>query len=98
MGQGSGIAMNCGIGGRHGLDPKLVTVAQASSCSSDSTPAWEFPYAVGTPPPKKNKQENFLNKIWLSSQTLYISKPDYIFIFLLSTELNPSKNKNKLMQ
>ena len=33
-----------------------VAVAVASSCSSDSTPAWELPYAVGMALKSKNKQ------------------------------------------
>ena len=39
--------MSCGVGCRCSLDPVAVAVALASSCSSDSTPAWEPPYVAG---------------------------------------------------
>ena len=34
-----------------------VAVAWASSCSSDSTPAWELPYAAGVGLKKKRKEK-----------------------------------------
>ena len=56
--QSSSVAVSCGVGHRHGSDSTLlqtwlrshtaVAVVEASSCSSDSTPTWEFPYAMGT--------------------------------------------------
>ena len=40
---------------RHGLDLVLLWLWQASSCSSDSTPSRELPYAALAAPSLKNK-------------------------------------------
>ena len=45
--------MRCGAGCRHSLDLALLW---ASSCCSNSIPAWELPYAPGVALKKQNKQ------------------------------------------
>ena len=45
----SGIAMNCGIGHRHGSDPTLLWLWYRPAATAPVQPlAWELPYAVGT--------------------------------------------------
>ena len=51
----AGIAKNCGVGCRHGLDPTLLwrrPIATAPICP----PAWELPYAVTAVLKRQNKQ------------------------------------------
>ena len=53
MGQGSGIAVCCGVGHRHGSDPMLLRLWGRLAAAVLIRPlAWELPFAVG---PKKTK-------------------------------------------
>ena len=49
-----------GAGAGAGAVAVVVALAVAFSCSSNSTPSWELPHAVGVDPPvqKTNKQTN----------------------------------------
>ena len=48
MGLGSSIAMSCGIGCRHGLDPTLLWLWCRPAAVAPIRPlAWEPPYAMG---------------------------------------------------
>ena len=47
MGQGSGIAVSCGVGRRRGTDPELLWLWQRPAATAPIRPlAWESPYAV----------------------------------------------------
>ena len=56
-----------------------VSVAQAGSCSSNSTPTWNLPYAVGMALKRKNKQKTQLYLmvcglgIWIRLSSIVIS-------------------------
>ena len=48
VGQGSGIAMNCGVGHRLSLDLALLWLGLGPAAVGLIQPlAWEFPYAMG---------------------------------------------------
>ena len=57
MGQGSGVAVSCGVGRRRGSDPELLQLWCKLAAVAPIQPlAWELPYAAGAaPPPKANK-------------------------------------------
>ena len=55
MGQGSNIAVSCGVGHRHGLDPMLLWQAAVALIRPLS---WELPYAVGVALKSKNNNDN----------------------------------------
>ena len=49
VGHRSGIAMNCGVGHRHGLDPTLLWLWRRPAAVAPIGPlAWEPPYVMGT--------------------------------------------------
>ena len=55
-GQGSGIAMSCGVDHRHGLDPVLLWLWLWPTAVALIGPlAWELPYAAGAALRSKNK-------------------------------------------
>ena len=67
MGQGSGVAVSCGVGCRLGLDPALLWLWHRLAATAPIRPlAWETPYAAGAAQeiakrqkkPKKQKQTN----------------------------------------
>ena len=61
MGQESGIAVSCGVGLRHGLDPVLLC-RRPTALALIRPLAWELPYAVGVALRRKKKnRENVLN-------------------------------------
>ena len=48
MGQGSSVAVSCGVGRRHGLDPVLLWLWRRPVATAPIRPlAWEPPYAMG---------------------------------------------------
>ena len=48
VGQGSGVALSCGIGHRHGLDPVLLWLWHRLAAAALIQPlAWELLYAAG---------------------------------------------------
>ena len=48
VGLGSGIAVSCGVGHRHGLDPALLWVWRRPVATAPIQPlTWEPPYAAG---------------------------------------------------
>ena len=53
VGEGSSIAMSCGVGRRHGLDPVLLW-CRSAAVAPNGPLAWEPPYAAGAA--LKNKQ------------------------------------------
>ena len=57
MGQGSGVAVSCGVALRCGLDPELLWLWHRPEDVALIQPlAWELPYATGTAlKSKKNK-------------------------------------------
>ena len=54
MGQGSGVAMSCGVGRRHGLDPELLWHRLAAVAPIRPL-AWELPNATCASLKSKNK-------------------------------------------
>ena len=57
VGQGSGVAVSCGVGYRHGLDPMLLWLWQKSAAAAQFRPlAWELPYARGVALKSKKKE------------------------------------------
>ena len=62
-GLGSGFAMSCGVGQRHGLDLAWLWLwCRPAAAPSIRPPAWEPPYATRValkrPPPKKKLKVN----------------------------------------
>ena len=56
---GSGIAMSCGIGLRHGLDPALLWPRSRLAAAARIGPlAWEPPYAMGVALKKERKTKD----------------------------------------
>ena len=62
MGQGSSVAMSCGVGHRCSSDPRLLWLWLRVAATAPIRPlAWEPPYAMGVALEKtknKNKQKN----------------------------------------
>ena len=62
MGQGSGVAMSCGIGRRRDLDPALLWLWHKLAATVPIRPlAWEPPYATGAVLKSKKTQKNLTN-------------------------------------
>ena len=58
VGQGSGIAMSCGVGRRRGLDPTLLCLWCRLAAVAPIQPlAWELLYAKGVDLKSKDKNE-----------------------------------------
>ena len=52
----SGVAMSCGVGHRHGLDPMLLWLQCRLAATAPIRPlAWELPYAKGVALKKRRK-------------------------------------------
>ena len=64
MGQGSGVAVSCGISHWCGLDPELLWLW--CSHSSDSTPTLGASICFGYGPKKKKKNENVILMGWVA--------------------------------
>ena len=63
MGQGSGVAMSCGVGRRHGLDPTLLWLwCRLAAVALIGPLAWEPPYAAGVALEKAKKQKIKIKK------------------------------------
>ena len=68
--------MSYGVGCRHGSDSTLLWLWCRPAAAAPIRPlAWELPYAVGVPPPKKKtisyfkvKEETYFLKIYKSCQ------------------------------
>ena len=61
MGYASGIAMSCGVGQRHSLDPVLLWLwCRVAAIAPIQPLAWEPPYAAGAAleKDKKKKKKN----------------------------------------
>ena len=57
-GQGSGVAMSCGVGHRHSLDPELLWLwCRPVATALIRLLAWEPPYAVGTALKRQKKKK-----------------------------------------
>ena len=58
VGWGSGVAVSCGVGGRHGLDLVLLWLwCRQASVAPIGPVAWEPPYATGVALKKQKKQK-----------------------------------------
>ena len=58
MGQGSGVAMSCGVGHRRGLDLALLCLWHRPAAVAPIKPlAWEPPYAMNAALKRKKKKE-----------------------------------------
>ena len=58
VGYGSGIAVSCGVGYRHGSDPELLWLWHRLAATAPIRPlAWEPPHATGAALEKTNKQK-----------------------------------------
>ena len=63
MGQGSGVAVSCGVGHRHGSDPALLWLWHRPTATAPIRPlAWEPPYAKGEGLEKAKRQNKQTNK------------------------------------
>ena len=63
--KGSGVAMSCGVGCRHGLDPMLLWLWRRPAATAPIRPlAWEPPYAAGAAQEmaKRQKKKKVLNE------------------------------------
>ena len=59
MGEGSGIAVSCGVGCRHGSDPTLLWLwYRPVATALIRTLTWEPPYALGAALEKAKRQNN----------------------------------------
>ena len=81
--EGSGVAISCGVRRRRGSRFHVaVAMAQASSCSSDSTPiAWEPPYAARASLKKEKKKKKIQSKgpkVWESIQNILKIRPVWL--------------------
>ena len=57
MGGGPSVAVNCGVGHRHGLDPESLWLWYGPAAVAPIRPlAWEFPYAAGVGLKSKEKE------------------------------------------
>ena len=61
MGWGSGVAVSCGVGGRHSSDPALLWLWRRRVAMALIQPlAWELPYAMGAAlKSKQTKNQSF---------------------------------------
>ena len=58
MGKGSGVAVSCGVGHKHGLDPVLLWLWHRLAAAAPIRPlAWESPYAMGVTLEKDQKKK-----------------------------------------
>jgi len=58
VGQGSSLAISCGVGGRCGSDPVLLCLWRRLAATVLVQPlAWEHPYAVGVALKKERERE-----------------------------------------
>ena len=58
MGQGSGVAVSCGVGRRHGSDPALLWLWHRLAATAPIRPlAREPPYAAGAAPEMAKRQK-----------------------------------------
>jgi len=58
VGRGSGVAMSCGVGHRHGLDPALLWLWCRQAAIALTEPlAWELPYTSVALKSKKKKRK-----------------------------------------
>ena len=70
VGGGSSVALRCGGGGRHGLDPALLWLwCRPGTVALIPPLAWELPCATGAALKKKTKKnqriyESFLYKVY----------------------------------
>jgi len=63
VGQGSGVAVDCGVGCRRGSDPALLWLWRRPAATALIRPlAWEPPYAVGAALEKAKRQKDKKNK------------------------------------
>ena len=70
VGWGSSIAMTCGVGHRHSLDPALLWLWYRPAAVAMIRPlAWEPPYAIGVAIKSKINKMNKIN--------IYITKYNY---------------------
>ena len=59
MGQGSGVAVSCGVGHRRGSDPALLWLWRRLAATAPIRPlAWEPPYAAGVAQEMAKRQKN----------------------------------------
>jgi len=59
VGQGSGVAVDCGVGCRRGSDPALLWLWRRPAATALIRPlAWEPPYAVGAALEKAKRQKD----------------------------------------
>ena len=67
MGEGSGVAVSCGVGRRYGLDRSLLWLWRRPAATAPIRPlAWEPPYASGAA--LKGQKTKIKNKVSLISR------------------------------
>ena len=86
MGQESGIALSCGVGRRHGLDPVLLWLWCRLAAVALILPlAWEPLYAMGVAlkrqKPKKKKNPGF-QLLVINLRNTYVCVCVYIYIYI----------------
>ena len=68
VGRESGVAVSCGVGRRHALDPVLLWLwCRQAAAAQSQPPTWELPYAGGVCKKKKGKLRVYFSKNWLES-------------------------------
>ena len=97
MGEGSGVAVSCGVGFRLGSDLMLLWLWCRRAATAPVGPlAWEHPHAVGSGPrkgknTKKKKKEVF--KFWFQTDYENLSIP---IVILRTTNKIYAKRYNKM--
>ena len=97
MGRGSGVAVSCGVGLRHGSDPSLLWVWRRPVATAPIRPlAWEPPYAAGaaqeiatTTTTKDKKKDKKKKEVLIFCLLSICSFPLYFEIFdaCITTEI-----------
>ena len=90
MGYGSGIAMNCGVGHRHGSDPALIWLWCRPVVAAPIPPlAWEPPYDTGVAlkGKKKKQKSQTLRGKWQNKNALYLKDKSYYIFKMLQIYL-----------
>ena len=80
MGQGSGVAVSCGIDRRRSSDPALLWLWRRLAATAPIRPlAWELPYAAGAAQEMAKRQK----KKFIFSQMFEVFLFLFLFIFIL---------------
>ena len=79
MGQGSGVAMGCGVGCRRGLDLMWLWLWRAAAAPIRPL-AWELPYVTGVALRRPKKKKKKKTHLWFNYMSLITSENKHLFI------------------